>query len=100
VESQNLEWKRKWREEFLKGRCGLANAQGGVLEIGRDDNGAVAGIDNARELLKELPNTIRHALGMPINDFSIIIDYEPLRRACNRRREIQNDAARRLCFSS
>ena len=64
VESQNHEWKSKWRDEFLKGLCGLANAQGGVLEIGRDDNGAVVGIDNARELLEELPNTIRHALGI------------------------------------
>ena len=64
MESQNLEWKSKWRDEFLKGLCGLANAQGGALEIGRDDNGAVVGVDNARELLEELPNTIRHALGI------------------------------------
>ncbi|MDR1247138.1 MAG: winged helix-turn-helix transcriptional regulator [Clostridiales Family XIII bacterium] len=41
-----------------------ANAQGGTLEIGRDDNGAVVGIDNAKGLLEELPNTIRHALGI------------------------------------
>jgi len=37
MESQTLEWKSKWREEFLKSLCGLANAQGGTLEIGRDD---------------------------------------------------------------
>ena len=64
MEKQTLEWKRQWREEFLKGICGLANAQGGALEIGRDDNGVVVGIDNARELLEELPSIIRHALGI------------------------------------
>jgi len=64
LENQNLEWKRKWREEFIKGLCGLANANGGTLEIGRDDNGVVIGVDNAKELLEELPNIIRHALGI------------------------------------
>jgi ATP-dependent DNA helicase RecG len=64
VENQKTEWKRQWRDEFLKGLCGLANAQGGTLEVGRDDSGAVVGVDNAKELLEELPNTIRHALGI------------------------------------
>ncbi|MDR1572472.1 MAG: putative DNA binding domain-containing protein [Clostridiales Family XIII bacterium] len=64
MENQKTEWKRQWRDEFLKGLCGLANAQGGTLEVGRDDSGAVVGVDNAKELLEELPNTIRHALGI------------------------------------
>jgi ATP-dependent DNA helicase RecG len=64
LESQNLEWKSKWRDEFLKGLCGFANAQGGTLEIGRDDDGVVIGIDNAKQLLEDLPNTIRHSLGI------------------------------------
>jgi ATP-dependent DNA helicase RecG len=64
VENQNLEWKRQWRDEFLKGLCGLANAQGGALEIGRDDKGVVVGLDNTSELLEELPNIIRNALGI------------------------------------
>ena len=34
-ESQNVEWKRSWCDEYLKWTCGFANAQGGVLEIGR-----------------------------------------------------------------
>lgn len=64
LENQKLEWKRKWRDEFIKSLCGLANAQGGTFEIGRDDNGVVVGIDNAKELLEELPNVIRNALGI------------------------------------
>jgi ATP-dependent DNA helicase RecG len=43
VENQKIEWKRQWRDEFLKGLCGLANVQGGTLEIGRGDDGVVIG---------------------------------------------------------
>jgi len=64
VENQKIEWKRQWRDEFLKGLCGLANAQGGTLEIGRGDDGVVVGVDNAKKLLEELPNTIRLTLGI------------------------------------
>lgn len=35
-ESQNIEWKETWRDEYLKWVCGFANAQGGVLEIGKE----------------------------------------------------------------
>ena len=28
-ESQNIEWKESWRDEYLKWVCGFANAQGG-----------------------------------------------------------------------
>ena len=31
-EDQNIEWKRSWRDEYLKWICGFANAQGGVLD--------------------------------------------------------------------
>jgi len=64
VENQKIEWKRQRRDEFLKGLCGLANAQGGTLEIGRGDDGVVVGVDNAKKLLEELPNTIRLTLGI------------------------------------
>ena len=32
-ESQNIEWKRSWRDEYLKWVCGFANAQGGVYRV-------------------------------------------------------------------
>jgi ATP-dependent DNA helicase RecG len=44
--------------------CGFANAQGGVLPIGRDDRGRVVGIENAKRLLEELPNKLRDLLGI------------------------------------
>ncbi len=29
-ETQNVEWKRSWRDEYLAWICGFANAQGGI----------------------------------------------------------------------
>ena len=34
-ESQNIEWKQNWRDEYLRRGCGFANAQGGSLMTGQ-----------------------------------------------------------------
>lgn len=47
AESQNIEWKESWRDEYLKWLCGFANAQGGKLYIGKKDDGAVIGLRDA-----------------------------------------------------
>jgi len=62
-ESQNIEYKSSWRDEFLRWICGFANAQGGILYIGKDDNGKVVGVQNAKKLLEDLPNKITSILG-------------------------------------
>ena len=43
-ESQNIEYKESWRDEYLKWICGFANAQGGRIYIGIDDNQQVVGV--------------------------------------------------------
>lgn len=63
-ESQNIEYKTNWRDEYLKWICGFANANGGKLYIGIDDNGKITGIDNHRKLLEQLPNKFRDILGV------------------------------------
>ena len=35
--------KKSWRHEYLKWICGFANADGGVLVIGRNDKGTDKG---------------------------------------------------------
>lgn len=67
AENQNTEWKQSWRDEYLKWICGFANADGGVLEIGRDDEGNIVGIPGARKLLEDLPNKIRDILGIIVD---------------------------------
>ncbi len=63
-ENQNIEFKQSWRDEYLKWICGYANAQGGTLFIGLDDNGTVVGVTRAKKLLEEIPNKIQSILGI------------------------------------
>ena len=63
-ESQQVEWKSSWRDDYLRWICGFANAEGGKLVLGRDDRGMAVGVSNARKLLEELPNKIRDVLGI------------------------------------
>jgi predicted HTH transcriptional regulator len=40
-EQQNTEYKSSWHDDYLKWVCGFANAQGGRIFIGKEDNGTV-----------------------------------------------------------
>ena len=55
-ESQNIEYKESWRDEYLKWICGFANAQGGCIYIGINDAGAVTGVQNIKKLMEEQPS--------------------------------------------
>ena len=63
-EHQSVEWKQAWRDEYLKWICGYANAYGGTIYIGTDDDGNVIGIDNAKELLELIPSKITDTMGI------------------------------------
>jgi ATP-dependent DNA helicase RecG len=65
-ESQHAEWKETWRDEYLRWICDFANAEGGVLEIGRNDQGAVVGVPNVARLMEEIPNKVRDILGIMV----------------------------------
>lgn len=66
-ENQNIEWKESWRDEYLKWICGFANAIGGKIYIGMDDNGKVTGIHDAKKLLEDIPNKVRDVLGIIVD---------------------------------
>ncbi|MDR0395264.1 MAG: putative DNA binding domain-containing protein [Tannerella sp.] len=63
-ETQNVEYKSVWKDEYLRWICGFANAQGGTLIIGKDDEGNIVGVKNVEKLLKDLPNKITTILGI------------------------------------
>lgn len=63
-ESQNIEWKQNWHDDYLKWVCGFANAVGGTIYIGKDDNGAVTHLEHHKALMESLPNKIRENLGI------------------------------------
>ena len=66
METQNIEYKESWRDEYLKWICGFANAQGGTLYIGMNDKGEVVGVDNAKRLLEDIPNKVSNILGIVV----------------------------------
>ena len=66
-ENQNIEWKSKWRDDYLEWICGFANAQGGTIYIGIDDNGHVTGLTNTKRLLEDIPNKVRNAMGIVVD---------------------------------
>jgi ATP-dependent DNA helicase RecG len=63
-ETQNIEYKLSWHDDYMKWVCGFANAQGGVIFIGKDDNGDVVGIDDYKKLMDDIPNKIRNSIGI------------------------------------
>ena len=65
-ENQHAEWKETWRDEYLRWICGFANAEGGVLEIGRNNRGMVVGVPDAERLMVEIPNKVRDILGIMV----------------------------------
>ena len=64
AESQNIEYKESWRDEYLKWLCGFANAQGGTIYIGVDDAGNVVGVKDVKKLMEDIPNKIQSGLGI------------------------------------
>lgn len=63
-EQQNIEYKQSWHDDYLKWVCGFANAQGGVIYIGKDDNGNVVGVDDYKRLMDDIPNKIKNSMGI------------------------------------
>ncbi len=63
-ENQNIEFKQTWRDEYLKWICGFANAYGGKVFIGLDDNGNALGLSNTQKLMEDIPNKIVNYLGV------------------------------------
>ena len=66
-ESQNIEWKESWRDDYLKWICGFVNAAGGKIYIGMNDSGQVVGVADAKKLLEDIPNKVRDVLGIIVD---------------------------------
>ena len=63
-ESQNVEYKESWRDEYLKWVCGCANARGGRIFIGIRDDGTIVGVPDSKRLMEEIPNKIKDTMGI------------------------------------
>ena len=63
-EKQNLEYKQNWHDDYLKWVCGFANAQGGVIFIGKDDIGNIIDVADYKRLMDDIPNKIKNSIGI------------------------------------
>ena len=72
-ESQNIEYKESWRDEYLKWICGFANAQGGRIYIGVNDAKQVIGLPDAKKLMEDIPNKIVNYLGV-VEDVNLLTE--------------------------
>jgi ATP-dependent DNA helicase RecG len=70
-EDQNTEYKSSWHDDWLRIICGFANANGGRLHIGKDDNGEIVGLTNSTRLMEDIPNKIKNHLGI-ITEINLI----------------------------
>ena len=73
-ESQNVEYKESWRDDYLKWICGFANAQGGRIYIGINDDRKVVGVGDSKKLMEDIPNKI-------VNQLGIVCDVNMLRES-------------------
>jgi len=74
-ETQNIEYKSIWKDDYLKWLCGFANANGGVLYVGKNDCGETVGLKDTKKLMEELPNKIRTTMGI-VADVSLVTENE------------------------
>ena len=73
-ENQNIEHKRIWKDEYLKWVSGFANAHGGKIYIGIDDDLTVVGVDNLHKQLEDIPNKIINTTGVFPETNHLIMD--------------------------
>jgi ATP-dependent DNA helicase RecG len=66
TENQNIEYKESWRDEYLKWVAGFANAQGGKIIIGINDDGEVTGVVDYKKLMEDIPNKVITHLGLMV----------------------------------
>lgn len=63
-ETNIIEHKSQWRDEWLQWICGFANNQGGVINIGLNDKGQPVGLQKVKKLMEDIPSKIINKLGI------------------------------------
>lgn len=63
-ETNIIEHKSQWRDEWLQWICGFANNQGGVINIGINDKGQPVGLQKVKKLMEDIPSKIINKLGI------------------------------------
>jgi predicted HTH transcriptional regulator len=64
MEDLRTEFKREWDKKYLRNVAALANSDGGAIYIGVEDDGAVCGLKNLKDSLKQIPDDVQNVLGI------------------------------------
>lgn len=72
-ENNNIEFKREYTPDIKKEVIAFANTDGGVIHIGRDNNGNVYKLLNVDETLSQITNSIRDSV---LPDITMFINYD------------------------
>ncbi len=63
-ESEDLEFKENWRDEYIKILSAFANSKGGRLVLGINDKRNVIGVNNWKKLSEDIPSKTREKFGL------------------------------------
>lgn len=63
-EQQNIEYKSSWHDDYLKWICNFSNAQGGQIDIGKDNVGNIVNVEDYKKLIDKIPNKIKNNMGI------------------------------------
>lgn len=74
-ESETVELKREYTEEIRKEIIAMANASGGDIYVGVDDDGSIIGVSEADRLIQRISNGVRDAVRP---DITMFLHYETL----------------------
>ena len=72
-ESTNIEFKREYTADIKKEVVAFANSNGGVIYVGRDDNGNPYPLGDVDETLTQITNSIRDGISP---DVTMFVGYE------------------------
>ena len=75
-ETENIELKISWRDEYLKTIAAFANTNGGKLILGVKDDGKIEGVTHPKKLLEDIPNKISNHLRIVANVLLLEIDQK------------------------
>ena len=73
-ESQNVEYKRSWHDDYLRWVCGFANGKGGTIWIGIDDDKSVYGVEKSKKLMEDIQNKIKDTLVQDLDILNVSSD--------------------------
>ncbi len=61
-ENYSQEWKELWKSEYVHTIAAFYNTAGGVMIVGRRDDGSIVGLSNPEKTLKSISDTISNKL--------------------------------------